>query len=91
MSGAVDFHGVTRVDPHTGVQRSIALDSHAGALAWSEGYGDLWMNDFARGSVSRMHAATGVVTTFDSVGVNPAALVVGGDTVWVGDWSSSRS
>lgn len=90
VSGAVDFHGVTRVDPRTGVQRSIPLSQHAGALAWSEGYGDLWMNDFLRGSVSRMHAATGAVKTFDSVGVNPASLVVNGDAVWVGDWSTPQ-
>ena len=60
VTGAVDYHGVTKLDPRTGAQRRIELDRHAGLLAWSEGYGDLWMNDFERGSVSRMHAATGV-------------------------------
>jgi len=88
--GSVDDHGITRVDPRTGAQRSITLNRHAGALAWSEGYGDLWMNDFDRGSVSRMHAATGVVETFDSVGVSPADLVVDGDVVWVADWAAPQ-
>ena len=67
VTGAVDYHGVTKLDPRTGAQRRIELDRHAGLLAWSEGYGDLWMNDFERGSVSRMHAATGVVKTFADV------------------------
>ena len=71
VSGAVRYLGVTQVDPRTGAQRRSALDHHAGWLAWSEGYGDLWMNDFDRGSVSRLHAATGVVKTFDSVASIP--------------------
>jgi DNA-binding SARP family transcriptional activator/streptogramin lyase len=88
-SGAVtdSNHQVTQVDPRTGHQRSIELDRHAGWLAWSEGYGDLWMNDFDAGSVSRMHAATGVVGTSDSIGRNPATIVVEGDSAWVGDWN----
>ena len=87
-SGTVDYHGVTQVHPQTGARRRIELDRHAGWLAWSEGYGDLWMNAFARGSVSRMHAESGAVKTFESVAVNPTALVVQGDAVWVGDWSA---
>ena len=85
-SGQVDYHGITEVDPQTGARRRIKLDRHATGLGWSEGYGDLWMNDFARRSVSRMHAQNGAVKTFESVGVRPAPLVVQGDTVWVGDW-----
>ena len=48
VSGQVDYHGITQVDPQTGAKRRIELDRHAGWLAWSEGYGDLWMNDFTR-------------------------------------------
>ena len=56
-------------------------------LAWSDDYGDLWMDDFLGGSVSRMHAETrGVTKTYDSVANNPGSLVVAGDAVWVGDW-----
>jgi len=84
---AADHDRVARVDPRTGHQRLIQLDRHAGWLAWSEGYGDLWMNDFGAGSVSRMHAATGNVETSDSIGRNPATIVVEGDSVWVGDWN----
>jgi DNA-binding SARP family transcriptional activator/streptogramin lyase len=90
VSGAVDYHGVTQVDPRTGHERTIEFHRHAGWLAWSGGYGDLWMNDFDRGTVSRMHPATGALTTFRSVGINPAALVVQGDAVWVGDWASPQ-
>jgi DNA-binding SARP family transcriptional activator/streptogramin lyase len=84
---AADNDRVAQVDPRTGRHRLIELDRHAGWLAWSEGYGDLWMNDFDRGSVSRMHAATGVVETSDSIGDNPATIVVEGDSAWVGDWN----
>jgi DNA-binding SARP family transcriptional activator/streptogramin lyase len=85
-SGLVDYHGVTQVNPRTGKERRIEVGRHAGWLAWSGGYGDLWMNDFDRGSVSRMDPATGVVKTFSSVGINPAPLAVQGDAAWVGDW-----
>jgi len=85
-SGVVDYHGVTQVNPRTDTQRRIALERHAGWLAWSGGYGDLWMNDSARGTVSRMNAATRVVKTFRSVGISPTALAVQGDAAWVGDW-----
>ena len=34
-----------------------------------------------------MHAATGVVKNFESVVVNPATIVVEGDSAWVGDWA----
>ena len=78
---------VTEVDPRTGTQRSIPLDRHPGWLAWSEGYGDLWMNDFSAGSISRLHPATGQVRDYESLLLNPATIVVAGDTVWAGDWN----
>jgi DNA-binding SARP family transcriptional activator/streptogramin lyase len=84
---AFDHDRVAQVDPRTGDRQLIELDRHAGWLAWSEGYGDLWMNDFDAGSVSRMHAATKVVKTSDSLALNPATIVVEGDSAWVGDWS----
>jgi DNA-binding SARP family transcriptional activator/streptogramin lyase len=86
VSGAGDYRRLTQLDPRTGARRLIQLARHAAALAWSEGYGDLWMTNFARGTVSRMHAATGGVKTSESVANNPGALVVNGDAVWVGDW-----
>jgi class 3 adenylate cyclase/sugar lactone lactonase YvrE len=81
---------LTEVDPRTGAQRSIQLTDPATPLAWSEGYGDLWMSNFAVGSVSRLHAATGVLKTVRRVAFNPASLVVDGDSVWVSDWGGPR-
>ena len=79
---------VTRVDPETGVRHSIPVEHEANLMAWSEGYGDLWMSNFADGSVSRMHAATEAIDTVEKVATIPSGLVVDGDTVWIGDWSS---
>ena len=62
----------------------------AGALAWSEGYGDLWLNNFDLGSITRMHVATGAVQTVDGVAANPTLPVVDGDVLWAGDWAAPR-
>jgi streptogramin lyase len=66
--------------------RSIKPDRPVSALAWSDGYGDLWMTDGDDQSVSRLHAETGDRRTLESVAEQPGALVVQGDSVWVGDW-----
>jgi DNA-binding SARP family transcriptional activator/streptogramin lyase len=73
-----------------GTTHSIRLDRHANALAWAEGYGDLWMTNFNAGSVARMHGETEEVKTLESVAGNPGAVVVDGDAVWVGDWDKPR-
>jgi streptogramin lyase len=78
---------VTQLDPHTGALRSIPIEDFGTALAWSEGYGDLWIDHFVLGSLSRLHPATGAVTTTSKVALNPVSPIVDGDTVWVGDWS----
>ncbi len=83
-------HTLTEVDPQTGVQRSIRVGARVAWLAWSDGYGDLWMSNFDFGSVSRLHAATRVVRTVDGVANNPAVIAVDGDTVWVADWSTEH-
>jgi streptogramin lyase len=90
VSGAVEYQGVTRIDPRTGTQRRVRLDRHANSLAWSEGYGDLWMTNFNRGSVSRLDPESGAVRMFESIATNPGTLVVQGDAVWVGDWANPR-
>jgi DNA-binding SARP family transcriptional activator len=86
--GEIESHGITELNPRTGKQRSIQFDRHASVLAWSEGYGDLWMDHFAGGSVSRMNAQTGDVKTHELVATNPGVLVVQGDAVWIGDWAT---
>jgi streptogramin lyase len=86
--GDVEGRRLTKLNPRTGERRSIPLARHANALAWSDGYGDLWMTNFDHQSVSRMHAETGDVKTSESVAQLPGPLVVQGDSVWVGDWVS---
>jgi SARP family transcriptional regulator, regulator of embCAB operon len=82
---------VTRVDPRTRSQRTIELPSETPTgLSWSEGYGDLWVDDFNDGSLTRLHDATGVKRTFRAVGGNPGFSLVDGDVVWTGDWSAPR-
>ena len=83
-------HIVTQLDPATGRQRSIDLADPGTALAWSEGYGDLWVSNFAIGRLTRIHPASGTVGTIDTAAVNPAFLVIAGDVVWVGDWGGPR-
>lgn len=83
-------HVVTQVDPATGEQRSIDLADPGTNLAWSEGYGDLWVSNFATGRLTRIHPVTETVETIDTAAANPAFLVVDGDVVWVGDWGGPR-
>jgi streptogramin lyase len=78
---------VTQVDPRTGAQQTIHLARPAAGLAWSEGYGDLWLDNFMDGTLTRLHAATGAVKTVDGRAGNPAFSVVDGDVMWVGNWS----
>ena len=77
--------GVTELEL-AGGQRRVPLGRAAAALAWAEGYGDLWMTNFELGTVSRMHGGAADARTYASVAVQPAPLVVQGGEVWVGDW-----
>jgi DNA-binding SARP family transcriptional activator/streptogramin lyase len=86
--GDVEGRRVTRLGPGILERRSIKLERHANALAWSEGYGDLWMTNFDHRSVSRLHAETGDVKKSEQVAEKPGPLVVQGDSVWVGDWDA---
>jgi DNA-binding SARP family transcriptional activator len=90
--GGITYESLlTRVDPRTGAQRTMLLTHGAPAgLQWSEGYGDLWMENFADGSLTRLHAATGARETVLGAAFNPAFGVVDGDVVWVADWSAPQ-
>jgi DNA-binding SARP family transcriptional activator/streptogramin lyase len=83
-------HKVTQVNPQTGAQRSIPLAEPAVGLSWSGAHGDLWMSNFDVGSVSRLHPASRVVTTFRGDAANPSFNLVHGDTVWVADWAAPQ-
>ena len=90
VSPMENHHTLTEIDPRTRVKRAIQLARWAGALAWSGGYGDLWLNNFDLGSVTRMHVATGAVQTVPGVATNPSFPVVDGDVLWAGDWAAPR-
>jgi len=79
---------VTQVDPQSGKERTIPLAYTATGLAWSEGYGDLWIDNIDNASLTRLHAATGASKTVDSGALAPAFSVVDGDAVWTADWDS---
>lgn len=85
--GAVQGRGLTQLGPRER-RRAISLAQHPNALAWSEGYGELWMTNFDDRSVSRLNPETRTVTAFEGVANNPGALVARDDSVWVGDWNA---
>ena len=81
---------LTEIDPQTRAEHTLRLTpAESGGLAWSEGYGDLWIDNFISGSLTRLHAASGAMKTTFSGG-NPAFPVVEGDAVWVADWGEPR-
>ncbi|HJQ75564.1 MAG TPA: BTAD domain-containing putative transcriptional regulator [Gaiellaceae bacterium] len=81
---------ITEVDPATQRRHPLFFDVHPKWLTWADGYGDLWLGDFVQGSVSRMDAKTGELTTYEDVALNSGYVVVQDDSVWVADWSSPR-
>ena len=82
---------VTEVDPQSGQLRAIRLPNPAtGSLAWSEGYGDLWVSNFDDGTLTRIHAATREIETVDAMSVRPGHILVDGEAVLVGDWDGPR-
>jgi len=87
--GAAEGRGLTRLDPGGRPRRHrIRLERHPNALAWSDGYGNLWMTNFDYQSVLRLHAESGDVKPFERVAENPGPLVAEGDSVWAGDWNT---
>jgi class 3 adenylate cyclase/streptogramin lyase len=83
-------HTVMQVDAQTGEQQSIRLPNPGTPLAWSGGYGDLWICSFPLGSVMRVHTATRDVEVIEGVAFGPTSPVVDGDAVWVGDWDEPQ-
>jgi class 3 adenylate cyclase/effector-binding domain-containing protein/streptogramin lyase len=87
--GSPNRHTLTKVDPRAGARRAARIVEPAAGLAWSDGYGDLWMSNFDAGTLSRLHAAT-PLETVESAVASPSSLVVYGDTVWVADWAGPQ-
>ena len=80
-----------QLDPQTGKKRTFHMARQATVLAWSPGYGDIWISNCGDQSVSRMDLATKTVTTpFEYVSNSPCPVAVGDDgAIWVGDWDAS--
>jgi DNA-binding SARP family transcriptional activator/streptogramin lyase len=76
---------VIQLDPHSGKQRATRLPG--AALAWAETSGDLWASNFGEGTLTKLHASTQAVETVNVLSVDPAHILVDGETVWVGDWA----
>jgi streptogramin lyase len=81
---------VVEINPETGAHKTIPLDRSSGTLAWSEGYGDLWITNFDEGSMTRLRTAPPSPNTVEGVAENPGSVVVEGNVVWVGDWSAPQ-
>ena len=84
-AGHVDRR-LTQLDPQTGSPGDIRLKHAAIALAWSPGYGDLWMTNVG-GMASRMNPETRKVRA-TAITNTPSPLAVYRDAVWVGDWDA---
>jgi streptogramin lyase len=88
--GRGDRSLLTQIDPQTGAPRNTDLGRYTGGLAWSGGYGDLWIAGNDDGTMMRLNPTTGVVKTINAGAQNPVSPVTYGDTVWVGDWSNPQ-
>ena len=87
--GSENPNSVTQLDPRSGALKTTRLERDAGALLWSEGYGDLWINNFSAGSLTRLHQATGTMHVVD-VPAAPGLSAVDRDTIWSSDWFSPK-
>jgi streptogramin lyase len=82
---------VIRINPRTGAQRSIHIERPAGAFAWSAAHGDMWINNFNAGSMTRLHAKTGASSIIETDASSTDFPAVTGDTVWAGDWFAPQA
>jgi DNA-binding SARP family transcriptional activator len=81
---------LTRVDARTGAQQRVRVARPGSGLAWSQQGDDLWINNFADGSLTRLHAPSGVMRVVERVAGSPAFPVIDGSDLWVGDWSAPQ-
>jgi DNA-binding SARP family transcriptional activator/streptogramin lyase len=85
-----NVNSVTEIDPDTGDERTIDLTRSASVLAWSGEYGELWINNFDDGSLTRLEPATGATNTIDDGMTQSSYPVVDDSVVWVGDWAGPQ-
>ena len=90
VGGTNNPNTVTEIDPQTRRERTILLARAATGLAWSDGYGELWIENFDDGSLTRLTPTTKAVHTINHVATEPAFPVVDGNVVWVADWAAAQ-
>jgi SARP family transcriptional regulator, regulator of embCAB operon len=88
--GTQKRNAVTEINPQTGREQTISLARAATGVAWSAGYGDLWIENFDDGSLTRLTPTTRAVHTVNKVATEPAFPVVDGNVVWVADWAGGQ-
>lgn len=81
---------LTEINPQTRKEHPIPLARAATGLAWSDGYGDLWIENFDNGSLTRLTPTTRAVHPVNHVAIEPNFPVVDGNVVWVADWGSGQ-
>jgi DNA-binding SARP family transcriptional activator/streptogramin lyase len=81
---------VTQIDPQTGKERTIDFAREASGLAWSGGYGDLWIANFRDGGLTRLNTVSGAEEWVEDVAAGPSFPVADGNVIWVADWSGPR-
>lgn len=90
VGGINNPNTLTEIDPQTSKEQTIRLTRSADGLAWSDGYGDLWIENFDNGSLTRLTPTTKAVHTINQVATEPAFPVVDGNVVWVADWAQGQ-
>jgi streptogramin lyase len=88
--GTPNRNMVTEINPQTRREQPISLARAATGLAWSDGYGELWIENFDDASLTRLTPTSGAVHTIKQVAIEPAFPVVDGNVVWVGDWAQGQ-
>lgn len=81
---------LTEIDPQTRQEKTFRPELPAGAMGSADGYGDVWMTNFDYGTMTRFHAPTDSFQKLNSGALNPAYVLVDGNTVWIADWSGAR-
>lgn len=81
---------LTEINPRTRRERPIPLTRSAHMLAWSDGYGELWIANVDNGSLTRLTPRAKAQHTIKQVAAEPVFPAVDGNVIWVADWTSGE-
>lgn len=81
---------LTEIDPQTRHETTFRPALPTGAMGSANGYGDVWMTNFDAGTMTRFHVPTNTFEKLDSGAVEPAYVLVVGNTVWIADWAGAH-